>query len=380
MSSSPAIRGCRNILLVQLGDIGDVVLTTPTIRAVKEAYPDARVSILIFKPYGSLLAADPNAHEVVETARIRSSLFQRLREVVVFARRLRQKQYDLVIDLRTGDRGAILSFLTGAPERIGCQGIKKQFWHGILFTKIIRDLKVAPPPVHPGADQSLRVVRELGITTEDSTPRLYIAPGDRLRAEALLAEAGLAPGTGMVTVNPFSRWKYKEWDNAKWGGVIDRLWEERRTPTVLIGSPDEAAGCEEIVVGRKGCAINLAGKTTLGELAAVLSMSSLHLGVDSAAPHIAAAVGTPSVTIHGPSDWRAWRIVDERHCVISTAMDCAPCNMMGCDDSGESRCLDSLETGPVIQAALKLLAVPGTAAGMDEKNRQGRIAAQSCKK
>ncbi len=359
MSSSPAIRGCRNILLVQLGDIGDVVLTTPTIRAVKEAYPDARVSILIFKPYGSLLAADPNVHEVVETARIRGSLFQRLREVVAFARHLRQRQYDLVIDLRTGDRGAILSFLTGAPVRVGCRGIKQQFWHEILFTQIIRDLKVAPPPVHPGADQSLRVVRELGITTEDSTPRLYIAPGDRLHAEVLLAEAGLAPGTRMVTANPFSRWKYKEWSNAKWGGVIDRLWEERRIPAVLIGSPEEAAGCGEIVAGRKGRAINLAGKTTLGELAAVLSMSSLHIGVDSAAPHIAAAVGTPTVTIHGPSDWRAWRIVDERHKVVGAAMDCVPCSMTGCEGSGRSRCLEDLAVEPVVRATLELLAAPG---------------------
>ncbi len=359
MSSSPAIRGCRNILLVQLGDIGDVVLTTPTIRAVKETYPDARVSILIFKPYGSLLASDPNVHEVVETARIRGSLFHRMRASVAFARHLRQKHYDLVIDLRTGDRGAILSFLTGAPVRVGCQGIKRQFWHEILFTQAIRDLKVAPPPVHPGADQSLRVVREIGIDTADSTPQLYIAPGGRLRASALLAEVGLAPGTNMVTVNPFSRWKYKEWDNAKWGEVIDRLWDARRIPAVLIGSAEEAAGCQEIVAGHKGRAINLAGKTTLGELAAVISMSSLHLGVDSAAPHIAAAVGTPTVTIHGPSDWRAWRIVNERHKVVSSAMDCVPCSMMGCDGSGRSRCLDDLAVEPIIQAALELLVVTG---------------------
>ncbi|MBI5626995.1 MAG: putative lipopolysaccharide heptosyltransferase III [Nitrosomonadales bacterium] len=356
MSNRPAIRGCRNTLIVQLGDIGDVVLTTPTIRAMKEAYPDARISILIFKPYGSLLAADPNVHEVVETARIRGTLFRRLREFVAFARYLRQKRYDLVIDLRTGDRGAILSFLTGAPVRVGCQGIVKQFWHQILFTKIIRNYKIAPPPVHPGADQSLRVVRELGITTEDSTPRLFIAPGDRLRASALLAEVGLVPGTKMVTLNPFSRWKYKEWDNTKWGEVIDRLWEERRIPAVLIGSPEEAVACQEIVAGRKGHTINLAGKTTLGELTAVLSMSLLHLGVDSAAPHIAAAVGTPTVTIHGPSDWRAWRIVNERHKVVSPAMDCVPCSMMGCDGSGRSRCLNELAAEPVVRKALELLA------------------------
>lgn len=340
----------HNILLIQLGDIGDVVLTTPTVRAVKETYTGARVSILVFKPYGSLLAADPNIYEIVETTRTRGPLIHRLHESLVFALSLRQKHYDLVIDLRTGDRGAILSFFTGAPVRVGCQGIRQQFWHEILFTKIIRDLKVAPPPVHPGADQSLRVVRELGITTQDSTPRLYIAPGDRLRASSLLAEAGLAPGIRMVTVNPFSRWKYKEWSNAKWREVIDRLWEVHHIPAVLIGSSEEVAGCQEIVAGREGRAFNLAGKTTLGELAAVISMSSLHLGVDSAAPHIAAAVGTSTVTIYGPSDWRAWRIVNERHKVVSLAMDCVPCSQMGCNNMGQSKCLDQLTVDDFMKA------------------------------
>ena len=345
----------NNILLIQLGDVGDVVLTSPTIRAVKETYPDARVSILVFKPYGSLLTADPNVYEVVETVRNRGSLLQRLKEFVAFARHLRQKHYDLVIDLRTGDRGAILSFLTGAPVRVGRQGIKKQFWHEILFTKIIRELKVAPPPVHPGADQSLRVVRELGIDTADSTPKLYIAPNDRLRADALLAEAGIAPGTKMVTVNPFSRWKYKEWDSDKWGQVIDQVWEARQIPTVIIGSSEESAACEYITKGREKYTFNLAGKTTLGELAAVISMSSLHLGVDSAAPHIAAALSTPTVTIHGPTDWRAWRIINEHHRIVSSVMDCLPCNRMGCNGSGKSRCLDSLSVAPVVRATLEVL-------------------------
>lgn len=343
-----------NILLVQLGDIGDIVLTTPTIRATKETYPKARISILVRKPFGNLLLADPNLFEVVETGRIRGSIFHMSHEYVKFIRRLRRARYDLVIDLRTGDRGAILSFLTGAQERVG-QHVDKSFWHDLLFTRIIRDLKVAAPPVHPGADQSLRVVRELGITTKDSTPRLYLAPGDLLRANALLAASGLTPRDRMVTINPFSRWKYKEWDNAKWEEVADRLWEERHIPAVLIGSPEEAAACQEIVAGRKGRIINLAGKTTLGELAAIISMSSLHLGVDSAAPHIAAAVGTPTVTIHGPSDWRSWRIVNEHHKFVSAAMNCVPCSMKGCDNSMQSRCLEQVQADSVVMAAEQIL-------------------------
>jgi len=348
--------GPENILLIQLGDIGDVVLTTPTIRAVKDTYPDARVSILVRKAFGSLLTADPNLHEIIEAKKTRGSLLRSLREHILLARRLRIARYDLVIDLRTGDRGAILSFLTGAPVRVGRHENNKPFWHDRVFTKIIRDPKSAPPPIHQGADQSLRIVREIGIDTTDSTPKLYIAPEDRLNACTLLTKAGIAPEAKIITVNPFSRWKYKEWNSAKWGEVIDRIWETHRIPAVLIGAPEEAAACHEIVAAREGRLINLAGKTTLGELAAVISMSSLHMGVDSAAPHIAAALGTPTVTIHGPTDWRAWRIVDKHHKVVSPVMDCLPCNMKGCDGSGKSQCLEDLAAEPVICAALELLA------------------------
>jgi heptosyltransferase-3 len=339
----------ENILLIQLGDIGDVVLTTPAIRAVKETFPGARVSILVSRPYGSLLAADPNLFEIVEIARVRGSLFHLLREALALARQLRQKQYSLVIDLRTGDRGAVLSLLSGAATRVGYRVGNYHLWHRIAFTNVLRNLKNAPPPVHPGADQSLRVVRELGIGTADSTPRLFIAPNDQLRANVLLADAGIAFGNKLVTINPFSRWKYKEWDNKKWGEVIDRIWQDFHIPSVLIGSREEFASGQKIVAGREGYVINLAGKTTLGELAAAISLSSLHLGVDSAAPHIAAAVGTPTVTIHGPSDWQAWRVINDSHRVVSPRMECVPCNRCGCDDTGISQCLEHLQTDAVIE-------------------------------
>jgi predicted lipopolysaccharide heptosyltransferase III len=345
----------RNVLLIQLGDVGDVVLTSPSIRAVKETYPEARVSVLVSRPYGCLLGADPNVHDVVEISRIRGSVFARLREHLAFARKLRQTRYDLVIDLRTGDRGAILSLLTGAKIRIGRPGTKNQFWHRFAYTNTLQDLVAAPPPAHPGADQSLRILRGIGINTSDTLPRLFISPQNRSSAEVLLKEYGLVPESLWVTINPFSRWKYKEWDPVKWGRVIDWLWEIHRIPSVLIGSQEEAVAGQEIIKEREGHTFNLAGKTTLGELAALISMSSLHMGVDSAAPHMAAALNTPTITIHGPSDWRAWRTVDELHRIITPAMECVPCSRMGCDDSGASQCLEQLPAETVIGVVEEIL-------------------------
>jgi len=341
--------GVENILIVQLGDIGDVVLATPTIRAVKETYPAARISIMVRKPFGSLLSADPYLHEIVESVKIRGTILHVIKEYARFIRRLRRARYDLVIDLRTGDRGTILSFLTGAAERVGRSVGGKQFWHELLLTTAIQcSPPLGPDHVHPGADQSLRIVREIGIDTGNSMPQLFIAQQDHQRAMELLTESGLAPDARWVTINSFSRWKYKEWDSKKWGEVVDWLWEKHRITTVLIGSPEEEAAAGEIVRGREGYALNMAGKTTLGELAAIISLSSLHMGVDSAAPHIAAALGTPTVTIHGPSDWRAWRMADALHAVICPEVECVPCRRMGCDDSQRSKCLEELSVDAVI--------------------------------
>lgn len=340
----------RNILLVQLGDIGDVVLTTPTVRAVKEAYPDALVSIIVRKPYGSLLRADPALHKIIEIEKFQGNVLNVLRNYVRFVAGLRSARYDLVIDLRTGDRGAIMTYLTGAEERVGRSGTEKQFWHDFLFTTIVRNAPSSSPPVHPGADQSLRIVRTIGIDTLDSEPRLYITPEDHVRAIELLLACGVDPGSRWATLNPFSRWKYKEWDIGKWGQVVDHLWGQHRIPTVSIGAPEEAAGCQEIVRGREGRAFNLAGKTTLGELAAVIAMSSIHLGVDSAAPHIASALGTPTVTIHGPSDWRSWRTIGEHHGIVVPSLECVPCSRTGCEDAGRSLCLEQLAPEAVIEA------------------------------
>ena len=124
--------------------------------------------------------------------------------------------------------------------------------------------------------------------------------------------------------------------------IIDWLWGEFGIAAVIVGAPAERERAGELGNSCAGKVYNLAGKTTLAELAGVLQRSRLHIGVDSAAPHIAAAVGTPAVTLYGPSDWRYWAPPGERNRVVVPEMACAPCHRKGCDGSGVSRCLDTL--------------------------------------
>ncbi len=338
------MRSAKNILIIQLGDIGDVVVTTPCFRAVKETIPDARLSVLVRRPYGSLLEADPHLDEIVEAAKAGGKIAEIGGGNYRLVRQLRRAKHDCVIDLRTGDRGAILALLTGAPVRVSRYGDDKSFWRNRIFNRLVYGTKPPSLPTHPGAEQSLSLLRTIGIETEDSTPKLWVSNAAIDRARSLLARENVEGNGRWVTINPFSRWKYKEWGREKWVETIDWLHETHALRSVLVGSRDEAEDAAAIVRKCRGGGCSLAGKTTLAELAAVLSLGKMHLGVDSAAPHIAAAVGTPSVTVFGPSDWRAWMVPDATHRVVTPDMECVPCSRKGCDHREKSVCLDEMGT------------------------------------
>jgi heptosyltransferase-3 len=352
----------RNILVIQLGDIGDVVVASPTFRAFRETYPDARVTVLVRKGYGSLIAGDPHLFEVLEVTKTRSKLLESS-ENFRLAGRLRRARYDLVFDLRTGDRGAILALLSRAPVKVAFGG-DGAFWRRYVFTRLIRqdELTVAPPTAHPGADQSLRLVAPIGVGTSDSRPKLYVTERSAANVHRLLAAEGLPVEARFVTVNPFSRWKYKEWGHGKWVEVLDWIHDRYGLPALVVGAKEEAEDAMRIAGSCMPGARSVAGKTTLGELAALLSRSTLHLGVDSAAPHIANAVGTPTVTIFGPSDWRAWMIPDATHRVVCPDDPCVPCHKKGCDHSEVSLCLDTMGTEKVTREVGEALEASGAEA------------------
>jgi len=351
----------RDILVIQLGDIGDVVLATASFRALRDLLPDARINALVRKGCGALLAADPNLSGIFESHRGGGTLANVGRESVALLRSLRATRFDLVIDLRTGDRSAILALFARGTDKVAFAG-DGAFWRRFIFTRLFDRLAVAPPPAHPGADQSLRILRAAGFDAGNFLPQLHVSDETDAAAQGILSAAGIPPGTRFVTINPFSRWKYKEWGYDRWVEVIAKLGERHGVPSVLIGSAEESVEAAGILRKAGGAGRSIAGKTSLGELAAVLRRSTLHLGVDSAAPHMASALGTPTLTIFGPSDWRAWVLPDDLHRVVAPDMPCVPCNMEGCDRKGRSVCLEELPAERVLRAAGEILraTAPGT--------------------
>ncbi len=343
-----------NILVIQMGDVGDVVLATASFHALKDLLPKARVFALVRKGCGSLLSADPALSGVFESRRGGGNPLDAARENLALVRNLRAERFDLVIDLRTGDRSALLALLARAPEKVAFAG-DGAWWRRHVFTTLFETLDTAPPPAHPGADQSLRVLRAAGFAVGNLPPRLHVSAEADSAAREILAAAGVLPDARFLTVNPFSRWKYKEWKPDRWAEVIARLGERHGIRSVLIGTPEESGAAARIVETTGGAGVSIAGKTSLGELAAVLRRSRLHLGVDSAAPHIAAAVGTPTLTLFGPSDWRAWIVADGLCRVVTPDMPCIPCGRKGCAGKERSACLEEMPAERMLDAVEEML-------------------------
>lgn len=365
----------RKILLIQLGDIGDVVWTIPSIWAVKNSIPDSEISVMVQQGFGGLLEADSTVAEVFEVKRYNGNLFNQAVSQLSFLKNIRAQHFDLVVDLRLGDRGAFMSFATGAPYRVTMhhpEGVP--FWRSYLFTHGI----VPGYPVHPrgATDQSLRILRKLGIDSDDIIPRLRITDSVKRRVGDILAREKVDSFTPFFTINPFSRWPYKEWDNHKWIEIINWLWQEFSVQIIVIGSTEERPKAETLIrQGKARGVFNFAGLTTLSELAGLLSLSRLHMGVDSAAPHIAAATGTPTVTIYGPTSWQDWAPLGKDHYVIVQDMDCIPCRQLGCNNSGRSRCLEELDTDQVKKVIREAIAAAAVITSRpDEQNRGNAIA------
>ncbi len=344
-----SLDGIKKILLIQLGDIGDVVLTTPAIKALRQHFPQANI----------IVAVREKAKELIEDCSWVSGVISINKEKRRFSRKiayqkdfflcLRKYKFDMTIDMRTGTRGAILSFLSGANRRIGFYADNGELWRNRVFTHLIL---LGYTPGQYVAQYYSSLLHTLNIKTH-MNPLLEVSPEKRRKAAALFRNEKVPPDRPVIAIHPFSLWKYKEWGMDKYVQLMNWIGSEYKLPIIITGSPDER---ERAVTLKKMCGkhvYNFAGKTSIAMLGAVLDACGLFIGVDSAGMHIAGAVGTPTISIFGPSSPASWAPRGKQHTVVYKDLPCVPCRQKGCDNSEVSRCLDELSVKEVISAVDK---------------------------
>jgi heptosyltransferase-3 len=340
----------RRILCLKLKHIGDVLLMTAAVRALRLAWPESAIAAMVPRGTEGVLHGNPDLDQVFTFDR-RAGARGAMESVQV----VRRFTPDLVLALGDGDREALLAWLSGAPHRVGFLPRFSGQWRRMLLTRA-----VASKRGHT-VDHDLDLVRALGVGVQGVGPVLTIAADVRQRMADRLRSLGLHDGELLVVVHPVSRWLFKAWPGVSCAETLVRL--RRRGVAVVVTSGPEAremAVARAIVARADVPVIPLIGQTSLTELAAVLADAVVFVGVDSAPMHMAAALGTPVVALFGPSGEHQWGPWGVGHVVLTSPYLCRPCGQDGCLGTKRSDCLEAIPSERIIRAIEPFLSGVGT--------------------
>ncbi len=345
--------GPLRILVVKLDHLGDVVLATPVLGALRERYPDAAIDVLVHP--GSAVVVEHNP-AVTRVLTYRSARFTRPGTSVDGMSRLREiarAGYDVIVELRGDGRTLLLPFLAGAIRRVdrGTVRIRKS---------LRRRARGAHRPMHE-VEVNLEVVRPLlGGAPAAERPRVEVRAGTAARASMLrkLEGRGISRDARIVVIHPGAAWRPRAWRPERFGAVADWILGHYDAQVLLVGAEDERDIEEAVRRSMSRDPVHaLTGALTLDELAALLAGAALFVGNDSGPAHLAAACGTPSIVLFGPQDPRRFGPWSERTVVLHHPVACYPCRQTVCV-LAEDPCVNRNEIADVIARARDILGPP----------------------
>ena len=336
-------------------------MATPTLRALRDLYPRAHISYLLKRYVKPLYAGMPYADRLLTYRTSRAGRKSGRGTLLRLARRLRQGQFDTAILLPNSFRAAAVCKLARIPRIVGYD----RDGRGLLLTDRLvpfRDNgRFVPTPI---VRTYLGIARYLGSENQDRRLELFVTPAERADAEALLERVGLpagldrpgqAGGSPLVILNPGANYgDAKCWPTRSFAELSDRLFEELNATVLLSSAPKEARIVAEILDRARHRPIDLAAAgLSLGTLKEIVRRCDLMVTNDTGPRHIAAAFGTPVVTIFGPTDPQ-WTEIDfplERQ--VAVKVFCGPCQKRVCPL--DHRCMTRISPKMVFDACLDLL-------------------------
>jgi ADP-heptose:LPS heptosyltransferase len=356
------------ILLVRLRLIGDVVFTTPLLRALRRRFPDAQLTYVVEPLAAAVVAGNPHLTHVIVAPKTRG--LARVRDDLALARRLRRERVDVAIDLHGGPRSSWLTLASGAPMRIGYE-IRGRGW---MYTHVVpRSPDLLPR--HSVVNQ-WDLLAPLGIDACDPARDACEMPDDpqaAARVARRLAEAGITDAHHLVLVhvsagNPFRRWPPESFANT----IVALARRDPARRFMIISGPSDAAAAEQVaaqaraqlgpapsdVGGPAGPAV-VHGAFDVAELRALTMRAAVYIGGDSGPLHIASTTATPVVALFGPTlpersmPWRDRRWFAEA--IDAGPLPCRPCHQRTCVP-GDFRCLTGISVERVIEATERAFA------------------------
>jgi lipopolysaccharide heptosyltransferase III len=336
----------RRVLLIRLRSIGDTVLSTPSLFALRRFLPDAEIDILVEDWVAPVVDGHPHADNVVVLER--GGMISRAR----LARQIRSTGYDVVYNLHGGTTATFLTRATGARHRVGLKTYQYAQLHNHQAPSPL--LLWGQQKTH-SVEQQLALLGWTGVPVTDR-PRTHLAvtPEAAATVNQQLAEAGLEDRK-IALLHPAAAFATKQWATEKFARVAESLAERGFAPVAIAG-PNEHAILESLIDQASIRIVSL--DLSLPEVVALAARSQVFVGNDSGIAHIANAVETPSVVIFGSSNvahWRPWNKTAAE--VVLEAMPCQPCHGYFCEKFPQPECILSVPIERVVAAIDRTLRV-----------------------
>lgn len=337
---------CGRALVVKLRHHGDVLLAAPVLSALQAA--GVEVDALVYDDTAPMLEGHPALSQLHTVGRKwrHEGLARIARERALFAA-LKARAYGLLVHLSEQPRGAWLA----RGLRVRYSVAPRLPRRGLFWEKSFTHLYPIVPRRHQ-VEVNLDALRRIGLQPPPEARKVLFAPG----AEAENKIQSMVPPS-FIHLHPASRWRFKCWPAAKNAELVDRLAADGY-PVVVTAAPDpeERALVREILERAQAKPLDLSGQLSIKELGALTARARAFVGVDSMPMHLAAAMGTPTVALFGPSgesEWGPWGVARR---VVTSEHSCRPCGQDGCGGGKVSECLTTLPVDAVHAAARALLA------------------------
>jgi heptosyltransferase-1 len=347
MTASP-----QRILLIRLSAIGDIVMASPLIKALRGRYPQARLAWLVQPEVRELLERNTELDQLIVWPRNdwrrlwREHRYRALwREVRAFTRQLRAFDADLAIDLQGLLKSGLWARLSGAPERIGL-GSREGSQH--LMTRVL------PRGGDPGriSSEYLFLAEQLGLPTATFAMDIALAAEDRDFARGFMLDHDLAAGYAVLC--PFTTRPQKHWFEERWVRLAPRLEAELGLKVLMLGGPGDRAAAERIAAASAGRLVDAVGQTRLRQAAALIRQARLLIGVDTGLTHMGIAFGTPTLALFG-STLPYSNTTRGNARVLYHRLPCSPCRRNPVC-RGEFTCMQLISEDEVLAAARDVLA------------------------
>lgn len=333
----------RRVLIIKLSAMGDIIHALPVSAALKEVYPHLELTWAVEERFASLVEGNPCLTGVLKLPKVqgrhlRSGRFYR--DYFGRFRILRREGIDLALDLQGLTKSAVVAVASGADTRLGYHWLRE------MASLVERPVPRRPESIHI-VEQYLDVARSLGANPH--TVRFpFSIPAEALAAvEALLHAQGIDPEKPFVSINPASARAEKEWGAAQYATLIDRLHQELELPTVLVTA--DVAVASQVGAATTRPFANLAGRTDLKQLAAVLRLSAAHVCGDTGSGHLAAALERPVVALIGPTDpERACPYSQRSHALNHREVCGVNCNGRRCQFA-RPHCMEAIRVDEVLE-------------------------------